>query len=124
MMSNYQRMRWERQRFDADRRREDNRDTGTAWHEAGHVVCGHLLGLNSSRATIVGGDGYSGKTYFGETTDEVTDHDLAYAPPSFAWPESRPNVYSAGLMMVVKTMLAAPPSPWVRFADRKLRLTA
>jgi hypothetical protein len=79
MMSNYQRMRWERQRFDADRRREDNRDTGTAWHEAGHVVCGHLLGLNPSRATIVGGDGYSGKTYFGETTDEVTDHDLAYA---------------------------------------------
>ena len=72
-------MQWERRRFDADRRRDDNRDTGTAWHEAGHVVCGHLLGLNPTGATIVGGDGYSGKTYFGETMDEMTDDYLAYA---------------------------------------------
>jgi hypothetical protein len=79
MMSNYQRMQWQRRRFEADRRRDDNHDISTAWHEAGHVLCGELLGLNPTSATINGGDGYSGKTYFGETLGEMTDHDLAYA---------------------------------------------
>jgi hypothetical protein len=78
-MNAYERMIWQRRQFDADRRRENNRDTGTAWHEAGHVVCGYLLRLNPTGATIVGGDGYSGMAYFDEDPDEMTDHELAYA---------------------------------------------
>jgi hypothetical protein len=79
MMSTYQRRQWEMRRLDADRRREDNRDVNTSWHESGHVVCGYLLRLNPTKATIVGGDGYSGLTHFGETDEEMTDHELAYA---------------------------------------------
>src|SRR5258708_26863040 len=79
MMSSYQRRQWERERFGADRRRDDNHDISTARHEAGHVLCGQLLGLNPTGATIDPGDGYCGKTYFDETMGEMTDHDLAYA---------------------------------------------
>jgi ATP-dependent Zn protease len=65
MMSNYQRAQWEMRRFDAARRREDNRekrDISTAQHEAGHALVGLLLGLTPRSITIEPGFGSEGVT--------------------------------------------------------------
>jgi hypothetical protein len=55
MMSTYQRAQWEMRRFDADRRREDNRRDraiSAAQHEAGHALVGLLIGLTPRSITI------------------------------------------------------------------------
>jgi hypothetical protein len=71
----------QRRVFDRGRRHrlDDNDDFSAAQHEAGHIVCGWLLHLNPTGATIDAGVGYDGKTYFGRAMSKMTDHDLAYA---------------------------------------------
>jgi ATP-dependent Zn protease len=79
---NYGRMQATRRRLlDAGRRHwlDDNDDVDVAAHEAGHVICGWLLQLNPTSATINGGDGYGGKTCFGRAMSKMTDCDRAFA---------------------------------------------
>ena len=77
-------------------------ERSTAYHEAGHAVMAHVLGLRVISATIVAAKGYLGVVRFGKTG--ITEN-ASYARPNSTWVFDRKAMVSmAGMIGEVSVL--------------------